>query len=64
MLVQDQRTLEEAEELVEHTAEILDVVKREACDHRVERTGIVERLDRRPPEDRLLRASGSIASTE
>lgn len=50
-LVEDQRAVEKADELVQHAAEVLDVVERATGDNRVERAGIVERLDRGPPED-------------
>ena len=54
MLVQDQSAAQEADELVERCAEVVDVVEREAGENGVERARIVERLDRGPPEDRPL----------
>ena len=57
-LVQDQHALgrEQPAQLVEDGVEIVDMVQREARDDRVERAGLVQLLDRRPPEDRPVRS--------
>ncbi len=59
-LVQDHQApgREQPAQLIEDGVEIVDVVQGEARDHRVERPGLVQLLDRRLPEYRPFRGLG------